>query len=46
MSSSSSGVSGLLEEPCDVDEEIEGPGVDTGEDSRSGGGGGVMETER
>jgi hypothetical protein len=36
-------VSGRLEEACDVDDEIEGPGVDTGDDGK---GGGVTDTDR
>lgn len=44
-SSSSSGVYGRLEDVRDVEDEIEGPGVDAGEDG-IGGGGGVIDTER
>jgi len=45
MSSSSSGVNGLLEEAWDVEEDVEGPGVDAGDDGRSPGGGGEIETD-
>ena len=43
--SSSSGVYGRFEEVREVEDEIEGPGVDAGEDG-IGGGGGVIDTER